>query len=353
MKIGIVRLSSLGDIIFCMTALQVIKRHVPGCSITWFADTKFADILDHNPHLDRIVKVDLKALKKEFSFEKLRGEYLKVAQSGPFDAVIDLHGMMKSALVARRAGGNTFGFSLDVVKDPIAVPFYRHRFSIPLECNTVLRYATLAARSLGFEFDERELMEKEPFLFHAPQDEEISRDFFRSDRKNVVFVVGANWESRRYPKERFVAIAEALKENVLICHSSPSEYDAAHYIAGKSAFATVLPKLNLNQLKAAIGKADLVIGGDTGPTHIAWANNVPCIVLFGPTPPHRIYPGPTCKILKSSSQVREARLDRNDFSIREISETTVTALAQELLYGGGGGEGALEPEVPCRCQKPR
>ena len=332
MKIGIVRLSSLGDIIFCMAALQVIKRHLPESSITWFADTKFADILDHQPDLDRVIKLDLKELKRNFSWAKLHREYRQVADAGPFDLVIDLHGMIKSALVARRAGANTSGFGYDVVKESLAGFFYHRKVSIPLECNTVYRYASLAARSLEFSFDERELVDKKPFLFHALKDEEPTREFFRSDRKNVIFVVGATWESRIYPKERLVSIANTLKENVLICHSSPAESEAARFIAERSPFVTVLPKLDLNQLKAAISRADLVIGGDTGPTHIAWANNVPCIILFGPTPPHRVYPGPRCKILKSSSLVREAQLNKNDFSIKELSEASILALARELLY---------------------
>ena len=331
MKIAIVRLSSLGDIIFCMAALQVIRRHLPDCSITWFADSKFADILDHQRDLARVVKIDLKGLKKSFSWKKLGEEYRQVAQSGPFDLAIDLHGMLKSALVARRVGTRTAGFARDCVKEPLATLCYDATVSLPLEMNTVLRYATLAAGSLGISLDEGELRHKQPFLFYAEEDREATRPYFRSDKKNVILVVGSTWESRNYPKEKLVTVANALQENILICHGSPAEYQAASFIAERCAFATILPKLNLNQLKAAISAADLVIGGDTGPTHIAWANNVPCVVLFGPTPAHRIYPGPKCRILKSSSQVREAKLDKNDFSINELAEERIVALARELL----------------------
>jgi heptosyltransferase I len=331
MRIGIVRLSSLGDIIFCMAALQVIKHHLPDCSITWFADSKFADILDHHPDLDAVVKVNLKGMKKSFSFGKLRDEYRQVAESGPFDLVIDLHGMIKSALVARRAGSRTAGFALGSVKEPLATLCYGKKIALPLEMNTVLRYTTLAARALGISFDERELREKDPFLFYTEKDRVITRDFFRADRKNIILVVGSTWESRNYPKEKLVTIAQSLGENILISHGSNAEYQSACFIAQECDNVTLLPKLNLNQLKAAISCADLVIGGDTGPTHIAWANNVPCVVLFGPTPAHRIYPGPKCRILKSSSTVREKRLDKNDFSIRELSEETIIALARELL----------------------
>lgn len=331
MRIAIVRLSSLGDIIFCMSCLQLIRRRIPEARITWVADSKFADVLDHNPDLEQVIKLDLKSTKRSLSFARACAQYQKVVQAGKFDAVIDLHGMIKSAVVARKLGNHCFGFSRDVAKEPLATLLYRRTFSLPLEMNTVYRYCTLAAQSLGFSFDEQELVEKKPFLYYGAEDEVISRDCFRCDKKNVIFVVGSTWESRNYPKEKLVTVANSLKENILICWGNQSEYESAQYIAKHSPYASVLPKMNLNQLKAAVSRADLLIGGDTGPSHMAWANNVPCVVLFGPTPSHRIYPGPKCRILKSSSVVREAKLDKNDFSIRELREEEIASLAQELL----------------------
>jgi heptosyltransferase-1 len=128
-----------------------------------------------------------------------------------------------------------------------------------------------------------------------------------------------------------VTIAHALQENILVCHGNDAEYQTACYIQKRSPLVKILPRMNLNQLKATISQADLVIGGDTGPTHIAWANNIPCVVIFGPTPAHRIYSGDTCRILKSSSAVDDNKLDKNDFSIQEISAERVLELAKELL----------------------
>lgn len=331
MKIAIVRLSSLGDIIFCMASLQIIRHHLPNCSITWFADKKFADILDHNPDLDHIVKLDLKNLRKSFSFSGLQCEHRKLLAHGKYDLVIDLHGMIKSAVISRIAGKVTYGFHPRTAKEPLTALLYSKRIDIPLEINTVLRYAYLAAQSLGVTVTEQELINKRPFLFYAKNDISCSEKFFRSDRKNIILVVGSTWESRNYPKEKFVAVANALQGNVLICHGNDQEYQAAQYIADRSPYVTILPRMNINQLKAAVSRADLLIGGDTGPTHIAWANNIPCIVIFGPTPAHRIYPNENCRILKSPSIVDDRKLDRNDFSIRQIPESSVIELARELL----------------------
>ena len=331
MKIAIVRLSSLGDIIFCMASLQIIRHHLPGCQITWVADKKFADILDHNPDLDHIVKLDLKSLRKSFSISGLQCELHKLLAHGRYDLVIDLHGMIKSAVISRIIGKVTCGFHPDTAKEPLTALLYGKRIDISLEINTVLRYASLAAQSLGTTVTDQELINKRPFLFYTENEVSCSEKFFHSDRKNIILVVGSTWESRNYPKDRFVAVANALRENILVCHGNDQEYQTAQYIADRSPFVTILPRMNINQLKAAVSRADLLIGGDTGPTHIAWANNIPCIVIFGPTPAHRIYPSETCRILKSSSTVDDRKLDRTDFSIRDIPESRVIELARELL----------------------
>ncbi len=331
MNIAVIRLSSLGDIIFCMASLQIIKHRFPESSITWVADRKFADILDHNPDITNLVKVDLKGLASNFSLSRLIGSYRQVTGQGKFDLTIDLHGMIKSAAVASLMGGKHYGFHRSVAKEPLSSLFYSKTFALDLEMNTVYRYASLAAQSLEIPLDEAQLIDKQPYLFYHQDDLLPTRGYFRKDKKNIIFVVGSTWESRNYPKEKFVTIANSLKENVLICAGNAQELATAAFIAERSPHVTILPAMNLNQLKAAISQADLVIGGDTGPSHIAWANNIPAIVIFGPTPAHRIYPTTLCRIIKSSSSVNERKLNKNDFSIREIEASLILRNAGELL----------------------
>ena len=330
MKIAIVRLSSLGDIIFCMASLQIIKHHLPESSITWFADKKFADILDYNPDLDGIVKLDLKGLKRGFSLGKLRDEYRQITAAGRFDLVIDLHGMIKSAFIAGMIDGSTAGFHKSMIKEPLAALFYQRVFTLAGQLNPVCRYTSLAMAALGLTFDESGLIEKRSYLFSRPEDEEISRTFFRSDRKNVILVAGTSAAEKEYPKEGFVAIANGLGQNVLICHGNDKEAAVAHHIAEHSPYVSVLPRMNLNQLKAAISRADLVIGGDTGPTHIAWANNVPSIALFGPTPPCT-YVTKVNRVVTAPSSPSSGKGASDRPFIRQIDEQTILKIAEELL----------------------
>ena len=102
-------------------------------------------------------------------------------------------------------------------------------------------------------------------------------------------------------------------------------------MANKSDFIEVAPKLNLEGLKGIIKNSSLVIGNDTGPSHFAWAMNLPSIILFEPTPISRVYQTNINRVLKSSSIVDHFNLDKKDFSINEIKVDDVVKISQELL----------------------
>jgi heptosyltransferase-1 len=80
-----------------------------------------------------------------------------------------------------------------------------------------------------------------------------------------------------------------------------------------------------------IARADLLIGNDTGPTHMAWALNRPSITIFGPTPVSRVYQTDINRVVKSTSTVNPYKLNKNDFSIREIGEQEIIQQTAPLL----------------------
>jgi heptosyltransferase-1 len=152
-----------------------------------------------------------------------------------------------------------------------------------------------------------------------------------AEKKNIIFVIGSTWESRNYPKEKFVEIADALEENVLIAWGSDEERKKAEWIENNANYAKALPKINLNELKAIIGKSDLLIGNDTGPTHMAWGMNVPSVTIFGPTPVNRVYETAINKVIKSKSKVNHFKLNKEDYSIYDIEADEIIDIAKELL----------------------
>ena len=98
----------------------------------------------------------------------------------------------------------------------------------------------------------------------------------------------------------------------------------------------VLEKLSLDSLISLISQVDLVIGPDTGTTHIAWASNIPSITLFGPTPGYRnTYITNINKTIESESNVNPRKIDKNDYSIKNIKVSNISKLAQKLLEVSG------------------
>ena len=329
MKIAIVKLSAMGDIVHAMVALQFIKKKYPNIQLDWVVEKAFIGVLQDNPHIDNILPVELKAIKKnKLAIFKEIKRVKKYAKAN-YDLVIDAQGLLKSAIVAKLLGKKAAGFNRNSIREKVASWFYNIGVDIDYAANTIDRNAKVLGEPLGVEITPQMILNKEPFLFF--KESEIYKSYLSSDKKNIIFVIGSTWESRNYPKEKFAALADILQENVLIVWGDKQEREKAEWIAQNSSFAFVMPKLNLNELKALIASADLVIGNDTGPTHMAWGLNIPSITLFGPTPVSRVYVTPINKVVKSASKVNPYKLNKQDFSIREIEADKIAHLAKELL----------------------
>lgn len=330
-RIAIIKLSAMGDIIHAMVALQYIKKQYPNLQIDWFVESTFAPILENNPDINQIIKLDLKSIKKDKKEIINQIKLIKKYEKNSYDLVIDAQGLIKSAIVSFFLGKNRVGFSKNSTREKLASFFYTKRVDIAYDKNAIERNVKILSQALNFEITKDDILNKKPFLFYKNENEVIY-EYLSKDKKNVLFVIGASWPSKMYSKEKFAKIINNLDENCLITWGNEAEKDIADFIANISK-AKVLPKLDLNSLKAIMSKVDLVIGNDTGPTHMAWALNIPSITLFGNTPGYRnTYITNTNKIIESKSIVNPFKLDRNDFSIKEIDENEIINTAKGLLY---------------------
>ncbi|WP_323589004.1 lipopolysaccharide heptosyltransferase I [Aliarcobacter butzleri] len=330
-RIAIIKLSAMGDIIHAMVALQYIKRQYPNLQIDWFVESAFAPILENNPDINEIIKLDLKSIKKDKKEIINQIKLIKKYEKNSYDLVIDVQGLIKSAIVSFFLGKSRVGFSKNSTREKLASFFYTKKVDIAYDKNAIERNVKVLSQALNFDILKDDILNKKPFLFYKNENEVIY-EYLSKDKKNVLFVIGASWLSKMYSKEKFAKIINNLDENCLITWGNEAEKDIADFIANISK-AKVLPKLDLNSLKAIMSKVDLVIGNDTGPTHMAWALNIPSITLFGNTPGYRnTYITNTNKIIESKSIVNPFKLDRNDFSIKEIDENEIINTAKGLLY---------------------
>jgi len=324
-KIAIVRLSALGDIINSAVVLQFIRLHYPNAVVDWITEEVFADVLRLNPQLDNLFTINLKKLKKEKSFALLQETITYLRSLGEYDIVIDMQGLIKSALVARLISKNTHGFDKNSTRESLAAYFYKSMSHISYEANVVKRNCFVVADALGFKISDEELLNKEA-IFPVTHNFELS-----SKKRNIAFVIGASWKSKIYPKELVVKVCDALQEECYIIWGNEKEKEDAQWICQHSEYATLTPSLSLSELISFISHLNLLIGNDTGPTHIAWAQNIPSITLLGPTTTRMIYETPNNIGIKSPSKVNIMKIDKNDFSINEIAVDDVVKKAKALL----------------------
>jgi len=325
MKIAIVRLSALGDIVQSMVMLQFIKKNYPYSQVDWIVEHRFKGILENNPHINKIHTINLNKAKKQKSVNILFSELNKVRGLGDYDLVIDAQGLIKSAIVAKLLKGRKIvGFDKASIRESLASYLYDQKISIDYSENTILRSIALISESLNINVTNNEIINKASFLFSKSK-------FLTPMEPYVIFIIGSTWESRNYPKEKFVEVAKALNIDCLVLWGNKQEKEKAEWMRSESKKIYVLPRLSLEDLKLVISKASLLIGNDTGPTHMAWGLNTPSITLFGPTPITRLYITPNHRALKSSSKVDHLKLNKSDFSISEITIKDIIQISEELL----------------------
>ena len=264
MKICIVKLSAMGDIIHAMVALEFIKKELPDARIDWVVEKGFAGVLQNNPHIDNILHVELKSIKKKKSAIFEQYKTVKKYSKNNYDIVIDAQGLLKSAIVSKLIGAKVIaGFDKNSIREGIAARFYNKTVSIAYDANTIDRNATVMSQPLGINITSEMIINKQKFLYSSSPVDTLQKDF-------NLFVIGSTWESRNYPKEKFVEIAEALQKETYIVWGSDEEHQKAIWMAEQSKYLHVLPRGSLDELKYVISTCSLLIGNDTGPTHMAW-----------------------------------------------------------------------------------
>ncbi len=334
MKICIVKLSAMGDIIHAMVVLQFIKKQIPDCQIDWIVEDSFRDILENNPNIDNILPVNLKSIKKNIFNIFRQKDILNNYAKNKYHIVIDAQGLIKSALVSKiignkLVGSKIIGFDKESIREKYASWLYTDTVNIGYEKNVIDRNIKVMCESIGVQVQKEDILNKEPFLYFYNCD---FSNLLSDEKKNILFVVGASRQNKIYPKEKFLELSLKLDENIIVVWANDEEKNTAEFLKQNNKEIKVSEKLSIDNLKCLISKCDLVIGADTGPTHMAWALNTASITIFGNTPENRnTYITPINKVVKSKSDVNPLKLDYNDFTIRDIEAVEILKLSKEIL----------------------
>ena len=295
---AIIKLSSMGDIIHSLVVLPLLKE-----KIDFIVDDSFKEILNYNPFINKIVPIKLRAAKKD---KKLFFKEFKHFKNMNYNEIYDLQGLIKSAFFARFATKKLIGYKNP--REKLASLFYDKKIESK-KFYAIERYLEL------FEMENFEFLKNHPkLLFFKDRDFE----FLSKSRKNIVFIIGGSWECKKLPINKWIELTNELKdENVIIPYVGENEKQDAINIA-KNCKNVNIVSLNLNDLKALISKADLLIGNDTGPSFIAWANNINNIILYGCSFNNKIIENKYSKSIEVQKSIKKGLMVMDKIEIKQI-----------------------------------
>jgi len=293
----VIRLSALGDVIHTLPAVMSLRDSY---DVSWVVEAPYADLVETVAGV-RAIPVRL----KRWSPAAILGAGRSVRG---FEVAIDFQGLIKSALLARASGAPLrYGFHRQLVREKPAVLFYNHRIRVDGTKHVVDWNNELAAA-----------------LTRNPATPQPNWNEFATDAQNrltrfkgkIVLVPGAGRLEKLWPLERFREIAKRYGDRALVVWG-PGELDLAHAIGG-----TMAPATNLRELAFVLKHASVVVGGDTGPLHLADALGTRVVGLYGPTDPRRN--GPYGLL---------SRTIRGSGSMDSITATEVANRIDEALTG--------------------
>lgn len=363
-RILIIRLSAIGDVLRVLPALQVLKERMPNSRIAWAVEEKSKDILEAHPDIDEVIvfpKAELvrKLTSRKEIFAGIRDLYVFIRdlRRKRFDLVFDFHGLFKSGLISFLSGApQRVGFSMRFTKECNWI-FNNRRF--PLDQKRISRIDRNLELLRKWGLDVRHT----PPVIHVPaRDREVIQAFWKQQRidfrRPVIAVhpgTSPTTPYKRWETYRYAVVADKIIENnaaQIIFTWANQELEMIKAIMGLMKYrAIVAPATeNLCQLAEIFRHADLYLGSDTGPMHLAAFVGIPVVALFGPTD-HVVndpYVGTPHIIIRKEtpcSPCRRTACPRRD-CMKEIREANVIRAVNIMLESFKYKKAATEKGPP-------
>lgn len=278
MHVLLVKTSSLGDVVHNLPVVGDIKQHVPNAIIDWVVEEGFADIPRLHPGVRRVIPVALRRWRKHLLSAATWRDitaFRRDLREDFYDVVLDTQGLIKSALIACQAemaaGGQRLGYAAEAAREPLAARCYDNGIVIPRNAHAVERNRWLAAAAFGYTHAEM----LDYGIVAAP----LNAAWLPQPPYAVMFT-GTSRADKLWPEDHWIALMRALAMPVILPSGSAEERSRAARLATQAHDAVVAPALAVAELARLLAGARLVIGLDTGLTHLAVALRRPTIAIF-------------------------------------------------------------------------
>lgn len=326
-RVLFVRLGAIGDVVNALVVATALKEANPEVSVGWVVHPLALPLVEAHPAIDRV-----HVWNRGSGFAGLRA-IVKELRAAKYDTAVDLQRLAKSAFLARASGATrVLGYDRARTKESSWLLTKERIAPSDGGAHMVEQYLEVA-RHLGASGEARRVLPP------APKAEARVAEWFAPFSKAPVQInLGASKPANRWAPERFGELAARIVEEYetpVFFTGAPNERDLAEKaiaICGESeSVLNLVGETSLPELWSASRRAQLFIGCDTGPMHLAAAVDTPVLALFGPATPRRTGPygqghrvvqtAPPCAPcgLKHCNQPRHACME--DLSVEQVLDT--------------------------------
>lgn len=318
----IIRLSSIGDIVHALPAASALARTFPDAEVDWVVESRYATLLEGNPCVKRVVKLDTLGWRNNLSssavIERIARGVAQLREEN-YDATLDLQGLIKSAIISKLARSQRrLGFAENWLREPAAGIFYDERVS-PRHRRHIIGINLSMAEHLGATNPGPEAWEF-PLPRNEADDAYVQKQLADFAAKEfMVMNPGGGWQAKRWAPAQYAELIRNLEtefEGKVLLTGSPVEESMIQEILklANSRQAHYFPS-TLVQFIALVRRAKLFLSGDTGPMHLAAAVRTPIVAIFDATDrlntPERNGPFIPADITLSNGGPRPSPLETN------------------------------------------
>lgn len=275
MRVLIVKTSSMGDVVHALPALSDVCGAHPGIQVDWLVEAPFAAIPALHPGVRRVLPLAWRKWRKRlWSAESLAAiaALRRELKRERYDLVIDLQGLLKSALWAVQARGPLAGYDRASIREPLATLFYRQRATVLRSLQAVERNRRLMASHMDYALPAT----APDFGIQAPA------GIWQVGAPSAALIPCASRVEKLWPEARWIELGLRLVAAgltpVVVWGSEEERLRAERIAAGCG--GRVPPFLKVADMAAVLGQARQIIGLDTGFSHLAAAFGQPTIGIY-------------------------------------------------------------------------
>ncbi|NIA20201.1 MAG: lipopolysaccharide heptosyltransferase I [Xanthomonadaceae bacterium] len=291
MKVLMIKVSALGDIIHALPVAAYLKSCPAVSELHWLVEEPFAGFLSGQPLIDKIQGINTKTWRHQGILASLKGVLTTISRlrREKYDLVLDLQGNSKSGMFTRFSGAPLrYGFDAQGVREwPNLLATNCHITPKKSTLHIIDKNLALATNAFpgGSPAPLQGPLEADShYLFKVQKKLSALR---KEERQLVIFHYGTTWDTKLWSIESWIELARSLwgtkTITPLLTWGNEKELEAVKRIASACPQTIIWPRGNLEELIALLSIADVVVGGDTGPIHIAAALGTSTISYYRAT----------------------------------------------------------------------